>query len=387
MSDPKLNYMGPVPGALTYAQAKTPLLRKTPLALIVFVVLPTLVASIYFFLIASPRYVSEARFIVRMPAQAQPSSLGVALQGVGLSAGATDAFAVHEYINSRDGMRDLNQRLDLDTVLSGPGADAFSRYPAPLQGRSEEDMFHAYQKRLVIGYDSTTGISTLRTEAFNPRDAQAMSKILLEGSERLINRLNERSSTDAVANALRAESQARGKLADAQAALTEFRNREQFIDPTRAAAESGSLIGGLLETVAGLRAERAQVASQAPQSPQLPSIDSRIAAFESQIATERAKIVGASGSLAPKIAVYEDLIQNREFADRELAQATALILTAQQEASRQKLYLDRVVAPNLPDKSTEPRRLIAVLTVLLTSLMVYGVGWLILAGIKEHSQT
>jgi BexC/CtrB/KpsE family polysaccharide export inner-membrane protein len=248
-------------------------------------------------------------------------------------------------------------------------------------------MFHAYQKRLVIGYDSTTGISTLRTEAFNPRDAQAMSKILLEGSERLINRLNERSSTDAVANALRAESQARGKLADAQAALTEFRNREQFIDPTRAAAESGSLIGGLLETVAGLRAERAQVASQAPQSPQLPSIDSRIAAFESQIATERAKIVGASGSLAPKIAVYEDLIQNREFADRELAQATALILTAQQEASRQKLYLDRVVAPNLPDKSTEPRRLIAVLTVLLTSLMVYGVGWLILAGIKEHSQT
>lgn len=387
MSDPKLNYIGPAPKALTHAKPTTALWRKIPLAFVIVVLIPTLVTAIYFFMIASPRYVSEARFIVRMPAQTQPSSLGVALQGVGLSTGASDAFAVHEYVNSRDGLKDLSRRVDVAAILKGHGADMFSRFPAPWQGQSEEDMFHAYQKRLTVGYDSTTGISTLRTEAFSPRDAQAMSEALLQGGEALINRMNDRAASDAVANALRAEAQAREKLTRAQAAITDFRNREQFIDPTRSATESGQLIGRMLETVAGLRAERAQIASQAPQSPQLPLIDSRIAAYETQIAAERAKVVGASGSLAPKIATYEDLVQNREFADRELAQATASVLTAQQEASRQKLYLDRVVNPNLPDKSTEPRRLMSLLTVLMTTLMMYGVGWLIWAGIKEHQQT
>jgi capsular polysaccharide transport system permease protein len=387
MSDPKLNYIGPVPEALTYSRPKTPLWRKVPLAFVIVVALPTLLAAIYYLLIASPRYVSEARFVVRMPAQTQPSSLGVALQGVGLSTGSSDSFAVHEYVNSRDGMRDLNRRIDVAALLKGKNADMFARFPAPWQGKSEEDMFHAYQKRLTIGYDSTTGISTLRTEAFTPRDAQAMSEALLAGGEELINRMNTRATTDAASNAVEAEQRARAKLAAAQQALTEFRNQEQFIDPARMATESSQLIGGLMETVAGLRAERAQIAGQAPQSPQLPVIDSRIAAYESQIASERAKIVGSSGSLAPKIAVYEDLVQTREFADRELTQATASMLASQQEASRQKLYLDRVVNPNLPDKSTEPRRWMNILTVLLTTLMLYGVGWLIWAGIKEHQQT
>ena len=57
--------------------------RRVPLAFLVVVALPTLVTAIYFLLIASPRYVSEARFIVRAASHEQPSTLGVALQGVG----------------------------------------------------------------------------------------------------------------------------------------------------------------------------------------------------------------------------------------------------------------------------------------------------------------
>ncbi|QTC91180.1 chain-length determining protein [Brevundimonas goettingensis] len=387
MSDPKLNYIGPVPEALTYQRPAKPFWRKVPLAFVIVVIVPSVVAAFYFFLLASDRYVSEARFIVRMPQQTQPSSLGVALQGVGLSTGSSDAFAVHEYVNSRDGLRDLSRRINVKAILKGRNADIFSRYPSPWQTPNEEDTFHAYQKRIVVGYDSTTGISTLRTEAFSPQDARAMAEGLLEGGEQLINRMNERASTDAVTNAQSAVEQARAKLTKAQIDITNFRNREKFIDPARSATESGSLIGGLLETVAGLRAERAQIANQAPQSPQLPGIDGRIAAYESQIAAERAKIVGDSGSLAPKIADYENLVLAREFADRELAQATAAVLSAQQDASRQRLYLDRVVNPDLADKSTQPRRLMSFLTVLFTSLMLYGVGWLIWAGIKEHQQT
>lgn len=386
MENSRIEYEGPIPRAITYAGGQAEGWRKLPWGFIGGVILPTLIAAIYFLLIATPRYVSEARFIVRAPAQSQPSSLGVALQGVGLTSGQTDAFAVHEYINSRDGLRDLTRRYDLAAMLGSRNADPFSRYPRFWESRSEEGLFQAFQRFVTVGYDSTTGISTLRVEAFNPQDASRLSEGLLAGGESLVNRLNTRATSDAVVFAQRAQGQARERLATAESDLTTFRNRERFIDPARTATESSQLIGGLLETVATLRAERAQIVSQSPQSPQLPILDSRIAAFEAQITAERLKIVGTSSSLAPKISIYEDLIRSREFSEKELAQATAQLLSAEQDASRQKLYLDRVVNPQIADRPTEPRRLIAILTVFIATLMAYGVGWLVWAGVREHRQ-
>lgn len=386
MTDAKLNYLGPIPKALTYAGLGRPWWRKIPVGFLAVVVLPTLLAVIYYALIATPRYVSEARFLVRTPSQSQPTGLGVALQGVGLSTGPSDAFAVHEYIDSRDGMLELGRTHDLRRIFRANGADFWSRFPRPFQDSSDEDMFKAYQRFVTVGSDSSSGISTLRVEAFSPKDARDLAAGLLAGGERLVNRLNERAAADAIQQAQTSQVLARQRLASAQAALTTFRNREQFIDPSGTATESSRLVGSLLETVANLRAERSQIAGQAPQSPQLAAIDGRIAAFERQIALERAKITGTSGSLASKLGAYEDLTLAREFADRELTQATVALVTAEQDARRQRLYLDRVVNPRLPDKAVEPKRLIGILTVMLSTLMIYGVGWLIWSGVREHEQ-
>ena len=81
MTEPRLDYLGPLPGP--EPRAPRPLasrLAGLPWPFVLVVVLPTLVAAIYYLMIASPRYVSEARFIVRAPAQTQPSARGVALQ-------------------------------------------------------------------------------------------------------------------------------------------------------------------------------------------------------------------------------------------------------------------------------------------------------------------
>ena len=361
-------------------------MRALPWPFLLVVVAPTLLAAIYFLLIASPRYVSEARFIVRAPNQAQPSALGVTLQGAGLAPAATDAFAVHDYIRSRDGLAELNRRHDVARMLGGRGGDIFSRYPRPWESRSLEGQHKGFQRFVSVGYDSTTGISTLRVEAFRPEDAQAMAEGLLQGGEGLVNRLNRRAAADAVAEAERAQIEAQTALATAQSRLTAFRNRERFIDPQRAATESAQLIGQLSATVAGLRAERAQLAAEAPQSPQLPSLDNRIAAYEAQIAAERAKVAGNAGSLAPRVGVYEDLVLARELADRQASEADAALIEARQDARRQRLYLERIVNPGRPDQAMEPRRWLSILTVLITMLLVYGIGWLVWAGVREHRQ-
>lgn len=386
MSESKLDYLGPTPKALPHAPAHSYWRNRLPLGFLIVVALPTLLSMIYFFLIATPRYVSEARFIVRAPSQPMPSGLGAALSSVGISSGATDAFAVHEYINSRDGVAELSQRNDLRTIFSAKGADPFSRYPRPWEDKSEEGLFNAFGRFVKIGYNSQTGISTLTVETFTPQDSKRLAEEMLNAGEQLVNRLNERASNDAVTNALRAQAQARENLTAAQQALTAFRNNAHYIDPTRAATESSSLVVSLLETLANLRAERAQISSQAPQSPQLATIDSRIAAYEQQVAAERAKIAGSSGSLASQVGNYEDLTLAREFAELELTEATSRLLAAQQDVRRQRLYLDRVVNPSLPDRPGQPNRLLAVLTVLLSTLTLYGVGWLIWAGVREHGQ-
>jgi BexC/CtrB/KpsE family polysaccharide export inner-membrane protein len=386
MTDQKLNYIGPIPKMLAFERERPAWWRRIPLAALLVVGLPTLLALIYYLLIASPRYVSETQFIVRAAGQSTPSSLGVALQGVGIAPTQTDAFAVHEYITSRDSLTQLSRRYEVAEILGPQGTDAFSRYPRPWEGRSREALYKGFQRFVTVGYDSTTGISTLRVEAFRPRDAQALTESLLSGGEQLVNRMNERSAADTLAQARQSREEARARLSSAQQQLTAFRNREQIIDPATAAAQSSSLIGGLLAEVASLRADRAQIASEAPNSPQLPVFDSRIRAYENQIAAEREKIAGDAGSLAPKLSIYEDLTLAREFADRELTQATAAVLSAEQEARRQKLYLDRVVSPSLPDEPAEPRRWIAILTVFASSLLAYGIGWLIYAGVREHRQ-
>ncbi|CAN5209281.1 sugar transporter [soil metagenome] len=383
MSEPKLSYLGPLLRLEGQSSDNKTWLSRIPIAFLAIVVLPTLIVAIYYLMIASPRYVSQARFVVRAPTQAQSSSLGTALQSVGLSSGSTDAYAVHEYVKSADGLHDLMRRVDLKTMYGRRNVDPLSRLPKPFTDNSFESFRKQFNKYVTVGYDSQTGISTLRVEAFTPQDAQRTATAMLESGETLVNRLNQRSSADAVLEAQRTVIEAQARLSVAQNQLTAFRNRERFVDPTRSALAGSQLIGELQLNVATLKAERAQVAADAPNSPQLPFLDSRIRAFEQQIAIESQKIVGDSDSLVPKISTYESLTMQREFADKMLASATGNLNAAQLEARRQRLYVDRIVNPDAPDAPEQPKRWLAILAVFSTCLVIYLVGWLIWAGIRE----
>lgn len=386
MTESHISYVGPLPRLEGPPPRRRNPLGVIPLSMVIIVGVPTLLAAVYYLLLASPRYVSEAQFVVRSASQDGPSSLGIALQGVGLSAAQSDTFAVHQYMTSRDALRDVGRRIDVPAILARPGADVFARHPRFWEGHTFEDLHKAFQRFLTVGYDSTDGISTIRVEAFRPEDAQKLADGLLVGGEQLVNRLNERAARDTVDQAERNVGEAETRLALAQQQLTSFRTREQLIDPTRTATEGSQMIGDLMSTLAGLRADRAQLAAGAPESPQLSMLDSRIRAYEQQVEAERAKLAGASDSLAPKIGAYESLVLDREIADRALTAATNALDFAHQDARRQRLYLERVVSPNLPDKPTAPHRWRALLAVFATTLLIYGVGWLIVAGVREHKQ-
>ena len=138
-----------------------------------------------------------------------------------------------------------------------------------------------------MGYDSQTGISTLRVQAFRASDAHDVARALLDGGEALVNRLNDRAAADAVTQAQRQLLDAEQRSVEAQAILTDFRNRERLIDPDKSSLGGLDLMGKLETQLATMRAERAGLAASAPESPQLPVLDRRITAFSAQLEMER----------------------------------------------------------------------------------------------------
>jgi capsular polysaccharide transport system permease protein len=365
-------------------------LGKLPWLFLTLVVVPTLATSVYYLLIAAPIYVSEARFVVRERGHpATAAALGTVLQSVGLNMGEnqTDAYEVHEYMQSRDAVEELVRSHRLQALLDRPEADFLARFPRPFERVNFENLYQSYQRFVTVGYDANTGISTLRVEGFRPGDAREIADALLAGGEALVNKLNERAAADAVDEARRQVVEAEGQSLKAQATLTAFRNHERMVDPDRASVAGLDLLGKLQAQLVTMRAERAGLAASAPESPQLPILDRRIAAFEAQLDAERLRIAGETNSLAAKMSQYEALMLEREFAVKSLAAAEVALETARVDARRKQLYLERVVSPNLPDKAERPRRLLAILTVVITCLMAYGTLALILAGLREHRQT
>lgn len=360
-------------------------LSPTFLAFVVSTVLPTLIAVVYLYGVASDRYVTEAQFMVRGVTGRHVGGLASLFRTFGIARAEDDAFAVHSFMLSRDAVVELDNRLDLRTKFGSAAIDRLSRYPRLWQSGSVEALHDFYQDRVSLVYNASQGISTLRVTAWRPQDAHQIAQTLLGLGEDLINRMNARANEDSLAAAERERTRAEELVLKTQQAITEFRNRELLLDPSLASLKGLDLIGGLSVELAQARTQLAEAASSAPGSPALKALNVRIRALEDQIVAERAKIVGGDQSLAYKVAEYERLVLQREFADRNLATTSNAVELARQESRRQQIYIETVVRPSVADESTEPRRLRLVASTFVVGFALFSLVWLVISGAREHS--
>jgi capsular polysaccharide transport system permease protein len=357
------------------------------LARIVFLLSPSIFAAVYYGLIASDQYVSEAVFVIRTASKPSVSALGLnaLLQMVGISHAEDDAYAVHDYLTSRDAVRALASKLDLRAIYGRADADVLARYPSILFGTSDEQLYRYFQHMLTVMVSTTTGLTTLRVDAFDAADARKVAATMLELGEDLVNRLNDRAQADAVRLAESEVARSEDRRIRIQQEITAFRDRELVLDPIKSSAIVMGVIGKLSAQLAEARANLAETRASSPTSPNLPSLQQQANALQRQIALESARVGSASDGLADKIAEYEKLNLEREFAIRALSQAVSQLDQARLEARRQQLFLERVVEPGTPDYPTMPRRWRMVFTVFGLNVVGLAVGWLFLTGLREHS--
>jgi capsular polysaccharide transport system permease protein len=352
------------------------------------VVVPTLALAVYYFGFAADQYQSEAHFLVRssQPTPAVSSNLGQVLGlGPGLSSTQSEAYSVSDYLTSQDALAAVDRKLDLAQVFRRPEADVVSRlwsdHPAA------ESLLKYYRRHVSVVPNQDTSVTILRVTAFRPQDARNIAELLLELGEQRVNALNTRVEAEAIRAALDEQGKAEQQLAEAQGAITAFRAEHRDADPEKSEVARLGVAANLRQQLAEARAQRGAMAAYLrPDSPQMLALDQRIGALNAQTAAQDAALSGGGpGAIAPSLAQYDQLKFRQEFAATRYAAAAAALSNARAEALKQQLFVVRVVEPNLPQKALYPRRWLLVASAFAGLLLAYGIGWLIMAGVREHA--
>jgi capsular polysaccharide transport system permease protein len=351
---------------------------------LLLVVLPTIIAGIYLYGFAAGQYVSEARFVVRGQ-QEKSASLGSMIgAATGFKQAPEEATTVRDYLQSHDAIEALQQRIGLLDIYTRPEADFIARLWDRDMPTEFLQMYYKHMNSIEV--DNTGGITTIQTRAFRPEDAKQVAEEQLRLSEEFVNQLSARARESSLAIAQSELDRAEQRVITSQTALLEWRQREQAVDPT-GIAQIGQQ--GLIALEAGLNAARTELQEKSsymrPDNPTIVNLRNRITAVQARIQSERDRMTIGAEALPERIGTYERLSLEREFATKQLASATASLESARIDAQRQQLFLSRVVQPNLAEYPLYPKASIFLLSLFAVLTMMYGVGWLLLAGIREHA--
>ncbi len=353
---------------------------------LILVLLPTLLVALYYSIFASNQYQSSADFVVRRADSAKTGADFGSILGFGFGANSSlsEAYLVEEYLLSHDVVKRLQKENDLVGVFTRPGVDWVSRMwssePTP------ENLLKFFNRQVEVKTDDVTGISHLSVRTFRPQDSQTIALAMLKAGEERINAINAQTYRDQVANAKLQFEVASRNLSEVEAQLTAYRLANADPDPANSGRAQIELVSGLTESLVAARAKLATMSGAiSHSSPQYQAMVRQVQTLEAQVAAENAKIGGPKASLASRLGDYEHLVVKQTEAAQVYTAASINYKQAQADAMRKQLYLVRVVEPNTPVKSEYPKRFQIVLTVFATLFLAYAIGWLLLAGIKEHS--
>lgn len=381
---PKANQIGGGTGRNLWSRAK-PVLWSARV-FIVMVVVPTLLTAIYLGLIASKQYESSAAFVVRR-AEAPKAGADVG-QLLGFTLGGyttgTDSSVVQEYLLSHDAVARLSKENGLVAMFTRSGTDWLSR--SWFGSQAPERLLKFYRDKVEVRADDDTGIMHLSVRAFRPDDAYTLTQKLLQMGEQQVNAINQRTYRDQVASAQLAYDDASHQLNLIEAELTAYRQLHQDVDPADTGKAQVMMVTGMTPGLVAARAKlNAMQGVISPSSPQYQAMARQIHTMEAQVNGQSSRIVGSDRSIANRLGNYEKLVIKRQEVAQVYAVAAGQLTQAQAEAKRQQLYLIRVVEPNLPVRSEFPQRWSIFITTFGVLVFAYGIGWLLWAGIKEHS--
>jgi capsular polysaccharide transport system permease protein len=231
-----------------------------------------------------------------------------------------------------------------------------------------EDLFKYYGKMVDARLDSETGAAVLTVKAFTPQDAYQINQSLLNLSEALVNRLNERAEGRGIIEAQKQVDLALARVRKARVDLAGYRNSVDLIDPAKQATGVIEIANAMVGQRAALQAQLETMQHLTPANPSIPALqEPHRSTVGTNCSSEWASSRFGFGHCIED-GGYENLLAEQEFATQNLNVANAALVQARSDAVHQKFYLERVVDPDMPDMPLLPHRLLSIITVIAAAI-------------------
>lgn len=389
MPPPRLVPPAPPPRPAAVPPAAARHLRRRPrwalvASFLLCVATPSLIAAAYLELRAADQYRSTVAFAVRTEHATSASDFlgGLAqLTGGGTS---SDTSILYQFIQSQELIERLDRRLDLRGMFARAHATdpVFAFDPTG----SLEDLVAYWQRMVGVSVDGGTGLVQLGVNAFSPGDAQRLAAAIYEESSEMINALSRAAQEDATRYARDELAQAEVRLKAARQALAEFRSRTQIVDPTADIKGQMGLLNTLQEQLAAALIDLDLLRETTkPDDPRVLHAQRRIEVIRDRIEEERAKFGdGAGGDYVRILSEFERMSVDQEFAEKAYLAALAAFDAAQAEAQRKSRYLAAYIRPTLAETAQYPRREMLAWLVALFLFLVWAIGGLAWAAIRDR---
>lgn len=358
-------------------------ISRLPKLFYITVFFPTLIAIIYYGLIAAKIYVSDSQFIVKSPYKATSSSLLSQMVASGASGASQESYSVIEYLQSRDALRQLNKADFIAKEYSEHG-DWIGRFHPGWNG-SFEALWRYYKHNIVVPtLDEQASTIHLEVNAYTAADAKNINEASIELAEQLVNEMNARAARDAERFEGQEVARAEDKAKQASSALAAYRVSHTVFDPDHQSTLQLQQATSLQTQMFAAQAQLSGLMTVSPANPQVEVLKNKVQKLEDQFNASKNEVVGREGSLSEKAAEYSKLQLDAEFAARQWGSAMAGLELARAQAQKQQVYLERIVQPNLPDEAIKPKRIRGILTVLIAGLVLWAILSLLTESVREH---
>ncbi|MBL8394658.1 MAG: chain-length determining protein [Candidatus Accumulibacter sp.] len=342
-----------------------------------------LLAVVYWGVIASDRYVSEAMVVV----DRTELGGGQAMDFASLFAGSRndhELMLLRDHLRSVDMLHKLEAKLQLRTHYSDWKRDPISRM---WFDDAEEEFFHRhYLSRISIDLDDTSGVLRIKSQAYTPRMANEITATLVEEGERFMNDIAHKLARDQVDFLEKQVGEMSERVLTTRRALVDFQNAKGFLSPQAAAETLTSIVSRLEGELTQLKASRETMLGYlSPTAPDVAQINLQISAIETQLRAEKARLTSPKGgTLNRTVEEYQRLEMEAMFAQDVYKTALTALEKGRIEATRNLKKVSIVQSPTLPQYPLEPRRIYNIVVFALTVLVLAGIVQLLAAIIRDH---
>ena len=353
------------------------------------IIIPMILAVIYYVAFASSRYLSHSQVVVRQAESGQQASV----PGLALLMGSVDPASreytlyLREHVLSHDMLQHLESELDWTAHYASQTSDPlyWLDAEAPL-----EERLKYYRRTVEATYDDTTGLLTIDVQAFEPEFARQVLQEILKSSEVFVNDISRGMANEQLEFARRELTASTERYEDSKKLMLDFQNRYNVLDAEATAVSMVGIVSTLEAEIAKENANlKALVSSLAPEAPQIRAQRTKINALEDQLEFEKKRITSIGVLDDPLNALaseYRKLQVDATVAEEFYATSLAVVENAKLEATKNVRNLVQVVAPNLPEDVSYPRVIYNLITIFIVLCLLFGISRFVIASIEDHRE-